>query len=128
MKKVTTGKDSTKQKSHRTHLWKRPHTKKGVRCEPQRITPRRNYTKKMTKREPQTRPGRVCGLHTKDRTNENGKRKSEKHNSLCEAEHWKTKKKKQTQKHDQQKRKRRREIGTLRADAGKKVRNTVEPK
>jgi hypothetical protein len=52
--------------------------------------------KKRTRHEIQT--------HTKDKTNEKGKRKSEKHEALCEAEHRKTKKKKQTQRHDQQKR------------------------
>jgi hypothetical protein len=65
--------------------------------------------------------GRVCGSRTQDKTNEKGKRKSERHDALCEAEHRKTKKKKQTQKHNQQKRKRHRETDTLRADAGKKL-------
>jgi hypothetical protein len=37
--------------------------------------------------------GRVRGSHTKDKTNEKGKRKSEKLEALCEAEHQKTKKK-----------------------------------
>jgi hypothetical protein len=68
------------------------------------------------------------GSRTQDKTNEKGKRKSEKHEALCEAEHRKTKKKKQTQKHNQQERKRHRETDTLRADAGKKVRNTVGTK
>jgi hypothetical protein len=72
--------------------------------------------------------GRVCGSRTQDKTNEKGKRKSERHEALCEAEHRKTKKKKQTQKHNPQKRKRHRETDALRADTGKKVRNTVEPK
>jgi hypothetical protein len=66
--------------------------------------------------------GRVRDSHTKGKPNEKGKRKSEKHEALCEAEHRKTKKNKQTKKHDQQKRKRHRETDTLRADAGKKVR------
>jgi hypothetical protein len=57
-----------------------------------------------------------------DKTNEKGKRKSERHEALCEAEHRKTKKKKQTQKHNQQKRKRKRhrQTDTLREAAGKK--------
>ena len=38
--------------------------------------------------------GRVCGSRTQDKTKEKGKRKSEKHDALCEAEHRKTKKKK----------------------------------
>ena len=90
--------------------------------------------------------GRVCGSRTQDNTKEEiyeeqdemrtghkgqnkrkRKTKSEKQETLCEAEHRKTKKKKQTQNHDQQECKRHRETDTLRADAGKKVRNTVEP-
>ena len=94
------------QKRPRAHriTSRRNYTKKRMRCEPQtgafvarahRTTPRRNYTKKMTKREPQTRPaGAFFGLHTKDRTNEKGKQKSEKHSALCEVKHRKTKKKK----------------------------------
>ena len=37
--------------------------------------------------------GCVRGSHTKGKPNEKGKRKSEKHDALCEAEHRKTKKK-----------------------------------
>jgi hypothetical protein len=58
---------------------------------------------------------------TKDKTNEKGKRKSEKHGALrVRGRALKNKKEKQTQKHDQQKRKRHRETGTLRQTCLKK--------
>ena len=89
-----------------------------------RTTSRRKYTKQeedemRTTKEP---CGQVRGSHTAHKgggEDEKGKRKSEKHGALCEAEHRKTKKKIQTRKHDQKKRKHHREIDTLRADAGK---------
>jgi hypothetical protein len=108
MKKVTSWSTKTKHtrerqtntphKSSRTSFWKRTHPKKGMRCEPRALVARVHRTKQTEK----------------------GKRKSEKHEALCEVRAPKNKKEKQTQKHNQQKHKRHRE--TLR----KKVENTVE--
>jgi hypothetical protein len=111
---------------------------KVTRYDPHRTTPRKIYTKKRRKCEPQDNTQHVEIHEEKDqtrntnapyprarlwiayKTNEKGKRQSEKHEALCEAEHRKTKKNKQTKQPDQQKRKRHRETDTLRADAGKK--------